>query len=123
VIALADLVDEKDVALLRQVGAALGRRLSVKVEDALGARKFGDAGACNDTLDPDLTVATICQAQPGATLDEIHLRRWILEYPQPCRIGTRERAANRLDGAIALDYGRALTDRRTAVVAIHDSAP
>jgi hypothetical protein len=51
----------------------------VKVEDALGARKFGDAGAC--TLDPDLTLATIRQAQPGATLDEIHLRRWILEYP------------------------------------------
>jgi hypothetical protein len=32
-------------------------------------------------LDPDLTLATIRQAQPGATLDEIHLRRWILEYP------------------------------------------
>jgi hypothetical protein len=95
----------------------------VKVEDALGARKFGDAGACNDTLDPDLTLATICQAQPSATLDEIHLGRWILKYPQPCRIGTQERAANRVDRAIAPDYGPALTDRRTAVVAIHDSAP
>jgi hypothetical protein len=93
----------------------------VKVEDALGARKFGDAGAC--TLDLDLALATIRQAQPGATLDEIHLRRWILEYPQPCRIGTRERAANRLDSAIALDYGRALADRRAALVAMHDPAP
>ena len=67
-----------------QVGTARARadltwRFSVKVEDALGARKFGDAGAC--TLDLDLTLATIRQAQPGATLDEIHLRRWILEYP------------------------------------------
>jgi hypothetical protein len=62
-------------------GPPSGVGFSVKVEDALGARKFGDAGACNDTLDPDLTLATICQAQPGATLDEIHLRRWILEYP------------------------------------------
>jgi len=53
----------------------------VKIEDALGARKFGDAGTCNDTLDLDLTLATVRQAQPGATLDEIHLRRWILEYP------------------------------------------
>jgi hypothetical protein len=62
------------------IGASLDTwRFSVKVEDALGARKFGDAGAC--TLDPDLTLATIRQAQPGATLDEIHLRRWILEYP------------------------------------------
>jgi hypothetical protein len=95
----------------------------VKFEDALGARKFGDAGACNDTLDPDLTLATIRQAQPGATLDEIHLGRWILKYPQPCRIGTRERAANRVDRAIALDYGRALADRRAPVVAIHDPAP
>jgi hypothetical protein len=33
-----------------------------EVEDALGARKFGQAGACNGTLDLDLTLATICQA-------------------------------------------------------------
>jgi hypothetical protein len=95
----------------------------VKVEDALGARKFGDAGACNGTLDVDLTLASIRQAQPGATLDEIHRRRWILESPRPCRIGTRGGAADRLNSAVALDYGRALTDRRAAVVAVHDSAP
>jgi hypothetical protein len=44
-----------------------GQAVSVKVEDALGARKFGDAGACNGTLDVDLTLASIRQAQPGAT--------------------------------------------------------
>ena len=43
-------------------------RLLAKVEDAPGARKFCGAGACNGTLDPDLTLATIRQAQPGATL-------------------------------------------------------
>jgi hypothetical protein len=97
---------------------------SVKVEDAFGARKFGEAGACNGTLDLDLTLATIRQAQPGATtLDEIHRRRWILESSRPCRIGTRGRAADRLDNAVALDYGRALTDRRAAVVAIHGPVP
>ena len=40
----------------------------MKVEDALGPRKFGDAGGC--TLDLDLTLATIRQAQPGPTLDD-----------------------------------------------------
>jgi hypothetical protein len=95
----------------------------VKVEDALGATKFGDAGARNSALDLDLTLATIRQAQPGATLDEIHHRRWILESSRPCRIGTCGGAADRLDNAVALDYGRALTDRRAAVVAVHDSAP
>jgi hypothetical protein len=35
----------------------------------------------------------------------------------------RERAANRLDSAIALDYGRALPDGRAPVVAMHDPAP
>ena len=93
----------------------------MKVEDPFGTRKFGDAGACNGTLDLDLTLATNGQAQPGTTLDEIHRRRWILECPRPSRIGTR-RVANRLDSAVALDYGRALGDRRAAVVAIHDSA-
>jgi len=95
----------------------------VKVEDAFGARKFSDAGACNSALDLDLTLATIRQAQPGATLDEIHRRRSILESSRPCRIGTRSGAADRLDNAVALDYGCALADRRAAVVAIHDSAP
>jgi hypothetical protein len=33
----------------------------VKVEDALGARKFGEAGACNGTLDLDLTLPTVRQ--------------------------------------------------------------
>jgi hypothetical protein len=96
----------------------------VKVEEALGAGKFGEAGACNGMLDLDLTFATIRQAQPGATLDETRGRRWILlEVPRPCRIETRVGAADRLDNAVALDYGCALTDRRGAVVAIHDSAP
>ena len=95
----------------------------MKVEDALRARKFGDAGACNGTLDLDLTLASIRQAQPGATLDEIHRRCWILESSRPCRIGAWGGAANRLDNAVALDYGCALADRRAAVVAIHDSAP
>jgi hypothetical protein len=93
----------------------------VKVEDAPSTRKFGEAGACNGTLDLDLTLATIRQAQPSTTLDEIHRRCWILESPRPCRIGTRARAADRLDSAIALDYGCALADRCAAVVAIHDS--
>jgi hypothetical protein len=95
---------------------------SVKVEDSPGARKFGDAGACNGTLDLDLTLATIRQAQPGATThDEIHLWGWILlEYPRPCRIGAREGIAGRLDDAVALDFGRALADRRAAVVTNHD---
>jgi hypothetical protein len=92
----------------------------VEVEDALGARKFCGAGACNGTLDPDLTLATIRQAQPGATLDEIHRRRGFLEPPRPGRIGTPGGAADRLDNAVALDYGRALADRRGAVVAILD---
>jgi hypothetical protein len=105
-----------DMAMRRAAG-------SVKVEDAFGARKFCGAGACNGTLDPDLTLATIRQAQPGATLDEIHRRRWILESSRPCRIWTRGGAADRLDNAVALDYGRALTDRRAAVVTVHDSAP
>ena len=61
----------------------------VKVEDAPGARKFGEAGAGNGTLDLNLTLATIRQAQPSATLEEIHQRRWILESPRPCSIGTR----------------------------------
>jgi len=96
----------------------------VKVEEALGAGKFGEAGASNGMLDLDLTLATIRQAQPGGTLDESHRRRWILlEVPRPCRIGTRVGAADRLDNAVALDYGCALTDRRAAVVSIHDSAP
>jgi hypothetical protein len=95
----------------------------MKIEDALGARKFGDAGARNSALDLDLTLATIRQAQPGAALDEIHRRRWILESSRPWRIGTRGGASDRLDNAVALDYGRALTDRRAAVVAVHDSAP
>jgi hypothetical protein len=34
-------------------------RFSVKVEDALGARKFGEAGARNGTLDLNLTLATV----------------------------------------------------------------
>lgn len=51
------------------------RAASVKVEDALGAGKLGEAGACYGMLDLDLTLATIRQAQPGATLDEIHRRR------------------------------------------------
>jgi hypothetical protein len=92
----------------------------VKVENAPGARKFGEAGACNGTLDLDLTLATIRQAQPGTTLDEIHGRRWILKSARPCRIGTRGGAADRLDSAVALDYGYALADRRGALVAIHD---
>jgi hypothetical protein len=91
-----------------------------KIEDALGARKFCGAGAWNGTLDPDLTLATIRQAQPGATLDEIHRRCRFLESPRPGRIGTRGGAADRLDNAVALDYGRALADRRGAVVAILD---
>jgi hypothetical protein len=41
-----------------------------------------------------------------------------LEVPQPCRIGGG--AADRLDNAVALDYGRALADRRAAVIVIHD---
>jgi hypothetical protein len=98
----------------------LYRSFLVKVEDALGARKFCGAGACNGTLDPDLTLATIRQAQPGATLDEIHRRRGFLEPPRPGRIGTPGGAADRLDNAVALDYGRALADRRGAVVAILD---
>jgi hypothetical protein len=53
----------------------------VKVEEALGARKLDEAGTCDGTRDLDLTLATIRQAQPGATLDEIPLRRWILESP------------------------------------------
>ena len=61
----------------------------MKVEDAFSARKFGEAGACNGTLDLDLTLATIRQAQPGATLDEIDRRRGFLECPRPGRIGTR----------------------------------
>jgi hypothetical protein len=69
-------------------------RLLAKVEDALGARKFCGAGPCNGTLDPDLTLATIRQAQPGATLDEIHRRRGFLESPRPRRIGTRGGAAD-----------------------------
>jgi hypothetical protein len=96
---------------------------SVKVEDAFGARKFSDAGACNSALDLDLTLATIRQAQPGATLDEIHRRLWILESPRPCRIGNRGGAVDRLDSAVALNCGRALTNRRAAVVAIHEPAP
>jgi hypothetical protein len=92
----------------------------VKVADALGARKFGQAGACNGTLDLDLTLTTIRQAQPGGTLDEIHRRRWILKVPRPCRIGARGGAADRHDDAVALDYGHALADRRAAVIVIHD---
>jgi hypothetical protein len=92
----------------------------VKVEDALGARKFGEAGACIGTLNLDLTLTTIRQAQPGRTLDEIQRRRWILEVPRPCRIGARGGAADRLDNAVALDYGRALADRCAAVIVIHD---
>jgi hypothetical protein len=76
---------------------------SVKVENAFGARKFGEARVCNGTLDLDLTLATIRQTQPGGTLDEIHCRRWILEVPRPCRIGARGGAADRLDNAVALD--------------------
>jgi hypothetical protein len=48
---------------------------SPKVEDAFGARKFGEAGACNGTLDLDLTLATIRQAQPGATTLEMLVGR------------------------------------------------
>jgi len=92
----------------------------VKVADALSARKFGQAGACNGTLDLDLTLATIRQAQPGGTLDEIHGRRWILKVPRPCRIGARGGAADCHDDAVALDYGHALADRRAAVIVIHD---
>jgi hypothetical protein len=95
----------------------------VKVEDALSAGEFGKAGACNGTLDLDLTLATIRQAQPGATLDEIHRRRWILEVPRPCRIRAWGAAADRLDNAVALDYGRALADRRATVVMMHEPAP
>jgi len=95
----------------------------VKVEDAFSARKFGEAGACNGTLDLDLTLATIRQAQPGATLDEIHRGCCILEVPRPGRIGSWGGAADRLDNAVALDYGHALADRRAPVVVMHEPAP
>jgi hypothetical protein len=95
----------------------------VKVEDALGARKFGEARAWNGTLDLNLTLATIRQAQPSATLDEIDRRCCILEVPRPARIEARGGAADRLDNAVALDYARALADRRDAVVVMHEPSP
>jgi hypothetical protein len=42
-----------------------GRRFT-EGRGCLWRPKFGEAGACNGTLDLDLTLATIRQAQPGA---------------------------------------------------------